>query len=344
MGSSGRNLAGYFPDVITPFRFGAVGDGVTDDGAALQAFFDALSAAGSQGAGSLSGHTFLANRALTFTDAGQTITGDGDRSTIKAGAAMAALLSVTSTAGRSQITGIRFDGNGLATNAVVQSVAVETSIGTRWTRCKFRGATGFQMVNQRCEDVTYLDCSTDGDESNPTSIPHALQVVVPNGMVRIIGGEWFGRCDLSYQQIGVQDAVIGPIFINNAPNSTATILKLSGCYIYDGGVDNDNCIGTGTNLGNISADGCYLIASKQANFVNGNMGNVAIRFLDCIFIQGAGLPANPVSYIVQASGVGKVIIDGGNSSLAAGGLLHAFNAVGGATTVVTTLVACVGVS
>jgi hypothetical protein len=163
-------------------------------------------------------------------------------------------------------------------------------------------------------------------------------------MVRIIGGEWFGRCDLSYQQISAYGAVIGPIFIENAGASPASILKLDSCYVYDGGVDNDNCINTGTNLTNINLTACYLVAQSQKNFINGNMPNVNVRVQDCVFVQTAALGASPVSYVLNASGAGKVIIDGGNSSLTSGGALHAFNAVGGATTTTTTLVACVGLT
>jgi len=317
--------------------YGAVGDGVADDTAAIQA---ALSSGASV---FFPAGTYLVSAVLNLAEAGQSVSGVGDQSVLKASAAVSEILSLASVGGgRAVISDLKFDGNGVAANCVRQSIGVETSVGTRWVRCKFRGATSYQMVNVNCEDVTYLDCATDGDEGVPNNVPDALQVVAPNGSVRIIGGEWFGKCDLSYQQIAVFGAVLGPIVIENSSASAGSILKLDGCYVYDGGSGHNSCFDTGTNLTNISLSGCYLISNSQLNFMNGNMPNVNVRVLDCVFVQASGV--DPVSYVLQSSGAGHLIIDGGNSVLRGAGVLHAHNAVAGATTDVISLVACVGLT
>lgn len=322
--------------------YGATGNGTTDDTAAIQA---AINDTQKTGDGSLyfPPGTYKVTAQLNVT-ALITLYGDGDSSTIRAGAAMASVLSVTGAA-RHVFQDLRFDGNGQATNCVSQSVSSETSVGSRWVRCKFTGATGYQMVNNGCEDVSYIDCATDGNEGSPTTVPHALQVVVPNGAVRIIGGEWFGRCSLNMQQVAVYSAVIGPIFIDNPGARTDSLLVLDGCYVYDGGVDSESCVNTGTNLCNLSLRGCYFVPAVQKNIVNGNVpAGVTVRFSDSTVIQTAGLGANPVSYLLQASGAGRLIVDGGQVSLAAGGALHAFNPVSAATTATTTVVPFTGLT
>lgn len=323
--------------VVTPQQYGAKGDGVANDTTALQ---DALNTAGNV---FIPAGTYLITAPLTMTESGRVVAGSGDSTVIKANAAMAEILSLTAVGGaRGVFTDIRFDGNALATNCVSHSITTETSVGTRWVRCKFRGATAYQMVNSGCEDVTYLDCATDGNESSPNTVPDALHVSVPDGAVRILGGEWFGRCTFSYQQISAYGAVIGPIVIDNSTSTPTTVLKLDGCYVYDGGLSNDNCINTYNNLSNINLTGCYLVSQSQLNFINGNMPNANVRVQDCIFVQATG--TSPTSYVLQASGSGRLTVDGGNSSLLPGGVLHAFNPVSSATTVVTTLVPCVGLT
>lgn len=333
------DASSYVP-ALTPQKYGAKGDGLTDDTAAVQA---AVTAAETGGGPLWLPSQFLVTSPIAVT-AELAVLGIGDQCGLKAGAAMSEVLAVT---GGTRHVFERFviDGNGQATNAVAQSVAVETSVGSQWTRCLFKGATDFQMVNSKCEDITYLDCATVGDEASPLTVPHALSVSVPNGTVRIVGGEWFGRCSLDMQQAVIAGATVGPVFIDNPAARADSLLLLSGCYVYDGGVAGENCINTATNLCNIRADGCYFVPAVQPNIATGNVpAGVSVRFADCTVVQTAGLGANPVSYLLSASGAGRLIIDGGNAQLAAGGAVHAFNAIAGATTTTTTVVPMVGLT
>lgn len=90
-GAQQRSVQARLRDFITPYDFGAVGDGVSDDTAALQAFFDAIEA-DDYGTAVANGE-FLVTSALTLTaPATKVILGD---CRIKAGAAIDNVFTLT---------------------------------------------------------------------------------------------------------------------------------------------------------------------------------------------------------------------------------------------------------
>lgn len=321
--------------------YGATGDGMTNDTAAIQTAIDA--AAPQKGTVFLPAGTYLVNSPLTITS-GVTFIGVGDGSIIKAGANISAVLTISVGGdGRGVLRDFQVIGNSLAVNCINQSITSETSVGTRYVRVHCSGATSYQFVNNQCEDVSYIDCSVDGNESNPASTPYALQINVPGGAIRIFGGEWFGKCDLAYQQISVHGAVIGPVCIENPGTSNDTILHLAGCYIYDGGPNQESCIDTSNNLTNVILDGCYLVAQSQPHWINGNMpGYVSIDARNCIWIHGSAGTAGTCA-LLQASGSGSFTVTGGSTSLLSGDTLALLNPVASAITIARMPIQCIGV-
>jgi hypothetical protein len=320
--------------------YGAVGDGRTDDTAAVRRIFADAQRTGNDVVVP-PGRFLLTEPQPVSTPV--IVRGSGDGSVFVAGRPMPEILRVTIPQ-RGLFTDLKFDGAGLADHCVTQFVPQETSVGTRWVRCKFTGAREVQMVNQGCEDVTYFDCATDGDEAQSASIPDALMVHAPNGAVRIIGGEWFGRCTFNFQQVTIIGATIGPLFVDNPDGRSDSLLVAQGCYLYDGGVHHDACVSTGTSLSNVHLTGCYLAAGSQDSYLNGHLPSVFVRVQDCVFVQPPTAPDGYVSHILTASGTGQLTIDGGRASLRPGGALHAFRPVGDATVQVATQALCIGMT
>ena len=321
-------------------RYGAVGDGVTDDTAPVRrAFADAHADGGDV---LVPPGRYRVSEPVPV-DQPIAVRGSGDTSVLVAGAVMPEVLRVT-VPQYGLFTDLRFDGNGLALRCVTQTVPREDSVATRWVRCKFTGATETQVVNDGCEDVTYLDCATDGDESRPLSIPDALSVHVPNGAVRIIGGEWFGRCTFNAQQVALTDATIGPLFIDNPDGRPDSILSAQGCYLYDGGRQGDACIDTDTNLSNLHLAGCYFAPSVHDSYLNGHLPSVSVRVQDCVFTHPTGAADDHVSWVLTASGSGQLVIDGGRAAPRPAGAVHALRSVGDCDIALSTPVPCLGLT
>lgn len=291
-------------------NYGAVGDGVHDDTAAIQA---AVDAAANGGVVWLPAGSFAVTAPITVTGK-QDFDGDG---TLLATTSMESVLSVTqSTAQRFHVN---INGNGNATNCVAQSWSPETSIGTVWDRCSFQGATSYQMSNVGCEDVVYFACYAQGDPTNWD----ALSISIPDGAAYVFGGRWFGGCSIEAQLMSVYGATIGPFLINNPSALTSWLLRLDGCYIYD---HQYSCISTDTNLCNISMTGCYLVTQSQKAFINGNLPNgVSIEATNCLWV---GTQTNLAQEVLSASGTGSLVIKGGNTSLGSGSTLVPFGGVG----------------
>jgi len=239
--------------------------------------------------------------------------GVGDASVIAVVAPIAEAFNITIPGGgRGLFQDFLVECNGnVSTAGMYQHIAVENSVGTKFVRVHVNGATSpaYQFANDLCEDCTYTDCMVDGNENSTTTVNRAIRFNIPNGMCRVVGGELFGRNDINAQQMEYVGAVAGPFNINNASALNGTVLALQGCYIYDGGVDGQNCIDTATNLCNVTADGCYFVAQNQTTFVNGNIpAGVAIALRNCIYIQAiAGATLN----IASASGAGVITAEGG---------------------------------
>lgn len=298
-----------------------------DDTVALQDVYNTAAAEGG-GTISLPVGVFM-SKGITVDSATVNWTGiPGGGSVIKASTSTVPF-SVT---GAINVNNIAFDGGGIAANAVVQSVPTEGSYPSYWANVIWRNATSYQYINDGCEDTTYLNCETPGNEGDPSTIPPAIQIKVSQGAVRFIGGALFGKCDLSYQQIYLSGVTLGPIYIENSGASATTVLQLDGCYVYDDGVGVSQCISTSTNLTNISGSGNYFI-STNTSWVTGNLPDGAnIILTNSVFVYTP--TSTDTLYAVSVSGAGTVSING--YSLAVGTATFAvFNAINNATTALT---------
>lgn len=325
---------------VDPRRYGAAGDGRTDDTAPLRrAIRDAEK---SHGEVVVPPGRYRVNEPLTVSSP-ITLRGSGDGSVLIAGHRIPEILQVTIPQ-RGLFSDLKFDGNDLADRCVTQTVREEGSVGTRWVRCKFTGAREVQVLNHGCEDVTYLDCATDGDENKTATVRDALSVQVPQGAVRIIGGEWFGRCSFDYQQVTILGSTIGPLYVDNPEGRSDSILFVQGSYLYDGGVHGGACVDTDTSLSNIHLAGCYLVAQAQDSFLNGHLPSVTVRALDCIFLQPPSAPPGAEFHVLTASGDGQLVIDGGRAALQPSAALHGLRAVGASGIQTSMPVPCLGLT
>jgi hypothetical protein len=320
-----------FP-VLTANLFN-VQSGTGNDAAAVTAAYNAALAAGG-GVVSLPDQNLVINTAagIVWGSGLVQLRGLGSSSVLIAGplCTTAVLTIAVGASGGGLFEDFVVDANAIAANAIVQSIVTETSVGTRFVRVQARNATSFQWVNNKCEDCTYLDCFTPGNESIPLTVKRSMQFNIPSGMCRVLGGELYGRHDLNCQQMTYDGTVFGPVTMNG---SAASLLSLQGCYVYDGGIDNNICVDTAGNLFNLEADGTVFIANVGVSFTNGNIAaGVTLSYRNCQWVQGTatGVTIN----LVHASGSGSVVVDGGTVTVNNAVTVNAFFNVGGATTFV----------
>ena len=310
--------------------YGAKGDGSSDDASAIQ---NAINAAEMSGgivfvpAGTYMVKSVLSINNATLSNKSIYLVGAGTSSILRAGTAISEILNINVHGGNySLFADLYFDGNSLASNCVYESTPTETSVDNRWERCTFTGATAYQIINNGCEDDTYLEC------------------IVPYGNLSIIGGAYFGRCDFSYQLASVFSATIGPITISNANAINTEVLTLNGCYIYDGSVDGLHCIDTYDNLSHIIAEGCYFVAQVHNDaWISGNFTppGINVELRHCMFINGGQSHSN--FSIAKASGAGSFTVVGGSTSLLAGDTVTLFNSIDTTSIIYRMPVQCEGV-
>ena len=153
---------------------------------------------------------------------------------------------------------------------------MESSVGTMWINVQVQDqaspSTNYAWVMSGCEDNVYFHCLHPGNEGSPTSIAKCFQCTIPEGKITLDSCDFFGQCDFNHQQSEIIGGVIGPITINNSVPNSKEVLSLQGVYLYDGGSGTARaCIDTSTNLCNIQANGCYIVANVETNFINGNI-------------------------------------------------------------------------
>lgn len=308
-----RGLAG--PGTVYDVRtYDAPGTGALTATAGITAAFNAAKAAGG-GIVFLPEGTYLIDTAggLGWTTGKVALVGTGAGSVLKAGAAATAqVLKITvGSGGAGRFADFLVTADGIATHAIVQTAPAETSVQTTFERVAAQGAKSYQWVNLHCEDCLYLHCVTPGNESTPGAVPRSFTWTIPDGACTVVGGVMFGTHSVNAQLLSYTGTTFGPILVDNATPSTEFSLHLAGCYIYDDSVAGINCIDTNTNLCTITAIGCEFVAQDYTSFVNGNIpATASLRFLDCTWVQAAA--TGTTLTLVQASGAGALILDGGN--------------------------------
>lgn len=331
-------------------NYGAKGDGTTNDYAAFLAAYNAAVAAGG-GIVFMPAGTYILNtiaNGLNWTSGLVQLWGVGDASIIKAGST-----SSTSTlnvqipgGGRGLFQNFIVDGGGFSANPIHESISVENSVGTRWRAVKAQNAsttTNYCWVNSKCEDNSYEDCATPGNEGASSGVPYAMQVSVPFGLVRFIGSEFFGRVDITAQQCDAYASVLGPITTNNNSALNTQVINLFGCYIYDGGVSDTQCISSVDNLVNIEAIGCVFIMQNQVTWANGNIpSGVLLHFKNCSWVQGSATGTTVA--LITASGAGLIKIEGGSVTVSNASTVNLFNPVSAPTTIALMPAKCAGVT
>lgn len=325
--------------------YDAPGTGGRTAAAGITAAFDAAKAAGG-GLVFLPEGVYLIDTAsgLEWTTGKVALVGTGAGSVLKAGsAATAQVLKVAvGGGGGGRFSDLLVTANGIATHAIVQTIPTETSVQTTFERVIAKGAKSYQWVNLRCEDCLYVHCVTPGDEGTPATVPRSFTWDIPHGACTVVGGTLFGLNAVNAQLLSVQGATIGPFLIQNTTPSDA-VLELAGCYVYDGGVTTQHCIGTNGTLATVTATGCVFVAQRQTIFVNGNIPATAtLRFTACTWVQGAA--TGTTITLVSASGGGSLVLDGGNVVTDGATTVHAFAKVSTPTTVFSMPVAVKGVT
>lgn len=156
---------GSFYNPMNP-DFGAVGDGTTNDGPALQACIDAAQAAGNGAWIWIPPKVFLSNQTLTVTDPSVRILGAGwDQvdatagSVIKAGVGVTTLLDAQATANGFQMHSMALDGAARPTTAVL-NVACDNA---QLAHCGIRGpGTSGTCVNVPGSSIWMSMCRING--------------------------------------------------------------------------------------------------------------------------------------------------------------------------------------
>lgn len=312
--------------------YGAVGNGIADDTAAIS---NAVVAAERvNGVVYLPPGTYAVSSPIAITKP-ISVVGSGNIASVIVATTVISEVITYSGVGGATFRDFGVNGNGKSVNGISQTYSPETSIPTTYERVRAFGSTSYQLTNTGAEDVSYIDCICPGNESIPDSTGYAINISVPSGAFRIVGGEYFGVCTFDYQLATVVGSTIGPIMVSNPNTMVNTVLILSGCYVYDGGPSAASCINTSDSLTNVVADGCYFVAQVNRSWINGNIpAGVNITCNSCVYVWGPGTAGS--NYIVQASGAGSVFLNSWSTN-AGLGTVSEFNAVSGATTVVSTI-------
>lgn len=317
---------------------GAVLGVVPSGGDDLPAVTAALASLAGDGGGTvrLAPGTFRLSGPLVWDDGNVHLEGSGFGSVLQAADAMSSVLAVrVGDGGSGRFADLVVDGNGLATTGIDQSIPVETSVGTSFERVLARNAAagGYQWTNVGCEDCSYTDCVTPGDESDAGSIPYAINISVPDGAVTIRGGRLFGRVNVLGQMVSFYGTILGPLVTNNTTSAENQSVTLNGCYLYDSPVY--NCVDTVTNLVNLNVVGTQLVSRSNSAFINGNIpADVELYLAGNQYVYVPGTAGDV--YAVQASGAGYVTLVN-SVPLVGSATWNHFNPVAGATTVVTNL-------
>ncbi len=344
------NSGGFFLDQggaifnVKAAAYGATGNGSTDDTTAIQA---AITAAAVNG-----GIVFFPQGSFK-TNAG--ITAPNNPNIIYAGTGRLSKIIAGSTNTPFTITGqafvydLVFDGGTTAPNAAYQTIVSESSYPSLWKNVVWQNATTYQYVNNGCEDVLYEACFTPGNETAGTpanSIVPSIHIITPFGMVEFHGCKLFGENKLNTQQATYEGGVAGPLVFDSTslPDSgSRAVLALHGSYIYDAGTTGNACIDTGNNLPCIEANGVIFIMQHAAWFVNGNIpAGAQLSFRGCQWTQG--YTTGTSIWMVNASGAGTVVFDGGGVVVDNATTVTLFNGVSSPTTVVQYMNPIVGVT
>lgn len=273
--------------VVNLLDFGAVGDGVVDDSAALQAFFDVLSLEaiytthvnirfGFIPRGTYKFNTPLVLKGNNANTTGFVLVGEGSATQaiggahlVYAGGATLAALSVIGVSG-SRIEGISIDGGGTATYpclVTVDSAIDGSSFSTVMERCTFYNpistsgaALGVGPTTPGTSDVnqwTFRDCLFFGNPASWTSTSYTSHAVHLRRSDNVIDIR-FERCCMSYAMSGIVNNVGSQLLVSDGCNFNL----LREWMLVDNGI--------GSSHRNGYSEGC-------GGFIAGTGGNVLLE-------------------------------------------------------------------
>ena len=222
------------------------------------------------------------------------------------------VLAITTPLKHCVFQDLTLDGGNQAPHALYYS-STETSNGHRALRVVGQNCTSHCFYNVGNEDCTYTDCHTQGDEGLPLTVKPAFYCSVPAGQVRLVGCEFFGLCDLNFEQFVAYASVLGPVWIDDSSSSHARYANAGfyGCYFYDGGTGTARSCLSGTQMCQITCDCCTFIAGNQPQFIGGssNMSNTFLTIQNSEFITGVANSQATMSLVDNISGTGRVELD-----------------------------------
>lgn len=231
-GSIGARLLRQLSAKDAPFN--AVGDGVTDDTTAMQAFLTACSGK----YGFIPPGTYLCNTLTVYS--GTTLVGAGMTNTrIKAVSSLgntSPLLKNATTSGTintyydsdMSFEGITFDGNGVGDalgSRTAELVGISKAQNTTWSHCRFTNVKYIGLAHGGCKNTRILNCKLDAI-GNPASLAVAGPAFwfgnhsdgSTNEYVQIIGGK-VENCNESGGNLGANHVTVMGLQVHNVKES-----------------------------------------------------------------------------------------------------------------------------
>lgn len=162
-GATSRSLADHFGDILSVKDFGAVGDGVTDDTAALAAAFSAIASTGKRMY--IPAGIYVVSGSLAINAIGAVLVGDGPDAggtVLKASGNFGQILELQAGSAEVFVESIRFDTTGTTTRCVT----ITRGLTPHFKDCGFKGNLTGALVYSTGDICQWSACNFQCDSAN----------------------------------------------------------------------------------------------------------------------------------------------------------------------------------